>query len=60
MLAFSKTIRTIAIGAIVGGGFYGLAAMYKTFLTIFADIGALSRVKAVLNISKVRVGMNGH
>lgn len=40
MLAFSKTIRTIAIGAIVGGGFYGLAAMYKTFLTIFADIGA--------------------
>ena len=40
MLAFSKTVRTIAIGSIVGGGMFGLAKMYKTFLTIFKDIGA--------------------
>jgi len=40
ILAFSKTIRTIAIGSIVGGGMFGLAKMYKTFLTIFKDIGA--------------------
>jgi hypothetical protein len=40
MLAFGKTVRTIAIGSIVGGGMFGLAKMYKTFLTIFKDIGA--------------------
>jgi len=40
MIAFSKTIRTIAIGSIVGGGLFGLAKMYKTFLSIFGDIGA--------------------
>ena len=40
MLAFSKYVRTIAIGSIVGGGMFGLAKMYKTFLTIFKDIGA--------------------
>tara|TARA_B100001564_G_scaffold80923_2_gene65093 strand:+ start:227 stop:2560 length:2334 start_codon:yes stop_codon:yes gene_type:complete len=39
MIAFSKTVRTIAIGSIVGGGMFGLAKMYKTFLNIFADIG---------------------
>ena len=39
MLAFSKAVRTIAIGAIVGGGMFGLAKMYKTFLNIFSDIG---------------------
>ena len=40
MLAFSKTIRTIAIGAIVGGGMFGLAKMWRTFANIFTDIGA--------------------
>ena len=39
MIAFSKAVRTIAIGAIVGGGMFGLAKMYKTFLNIFSDIG---------------------
>ena len=39
MIAFSKAVRTIAIGAIVGGGMFGLAKMYKTFLNIFGDIG---------------------
>tara|TARA_A100001388_G_scaffold147057_1_gene109183 strand:+ start:6781 stop:9120 length:2340 start_codon:yes stop_codon:yes gene_type:complete len=39
MIAFSKTVRTIAIGSIVGGGMFGLAKMYKTFLNIFGDIG---------------------
>ena len=40
MLAFSKTIRTIAIGAIVGGGMFGLAKMWRTFASIFSDIGS--------------------
>ncbi len=39
MIAFSKSVRTIAIGSIVGGGMFGLAKMYKTFLNIFGDIG---------------------
>jgi len=39
MIAFGKTVRTIAIGSIVGGGMFGLAKMYKTFLNIFGDIG---------------------
>ena len=39
MIAFSKSVRTIAIGSIVGGGMFGLAKMYKTFLNIFTDIG---------------------
>ncbi len=39
MIAFSKSVRTIAIGSIVGGGMFGLAKMYKTFLNIFSDIG---------------------
>ena len=43
MIAFSKTVRTIAIGSIVGGGMFGLAKMYKTFLNIFADIGGALR-----------------
>ena len=38
MLAFTKTIRTIAIGAIVGGGLFGLLKMWKTFSKIFTDI----------------------
>jgi len=40
MVIFSKTVRTIAIGSIVGGGMFGLAKMYKTFLNIFGDIGS--------------------
>ncbi len=38
ILAFSKVIRTIAIGAIVGGGLFGLLKMWKTFGKIFGDI----------------------
>ena len=40
MIAFSKSVRTIAIGSIVGGGMFGLAKMWKTFVNIFSDIGA--------------------
>ena len=40
MIAFSKTVRTIAIGAIVGGGMFGLAKMWRTFANIFQDIGS--------------------
>jgi uncharacterized oligopeptide transporter (OPT) family protein len=40
MIAFSKSVRTIAIGSIVGGGMFGLAKMYRTFLNIFTDIGS--------------------
>ena len=40
MVAFSKSVRTIAIGSIVGGGTFGLAKMWKTFVNIFADIGS--------------------
>ena len=40
MIAFSKSVRTIAIGSIVGDGMFGLAKMWKTFVNIFADIGA--------------------
>ena len=40
MIAFSKSVRTIAIGSIVGGGMFGLAKMWKTFVNIFGDIGA--------------------
>ena len=40
MIAFAKTVRTIAIGAIVGGGMFGLFKMWRTFANIFTDIGA--------------------
>jgi uncharacterized oligopeptide transporter (OPT) family protein len=40
MFAFSKSVRTIAIGSIVGGGMFGLAKMWKTFVNIFGDIGS--------------------
>ena len=33
-----KAVRFIAIGAIVGGGIFGLLKMWKTFANIFADI----------------------
>ena len=36
--AFMKAVRFIAIGAIVGGGIFGLLKMWKTFANIFADI----------------------
>ncbi|MGB1589435.1 MAG: OPT/YSL family transporter [Candidatus Poseidoniaceae archaeon] len=39
MYAFTKAVRFIAIGAIVGGGIFGLLKMWKTFANIFADIG---------------------
>ncbi len=39
MLAFSKTVRTVAIGSIVGGGLFGLVKMWRTFANIFGDIG---------------------
>ncbi|MBG45831.1 MAG: hypothetical protein CMB76_04860 [Euryarchaeota archaeon] len=39
MFAFAKAIRFIAIGAIVGGGIFGLLKMWKTFANIFVDIG---------------------
>ncbi len=39
MIAFAKTVRTIAIGSIVGGGLFGLLKMWKVFANIFADIG---------------------
>ena len=39
MFAFSKAVRFIAIGAIVGGGIFGLLKMWKTFANIFVDIG---------------------
>ena len=39
MYAFAKAIRFIAIGAIVGGGIFGLLKMWKTFANIFVDIG---------------------
>ena len=40
MVIFAKTVRTIAIGAIVGGGMFGLAKMWRTFANIFTDIGS--------------------
>ena len=39
MIAFQDR-PTIAIGAIVGGGMFGLAKMWRTFANIFTDIGA--------------------
>ena len=38
MIAFSKTVRTIAIGSIVGGGMFGLAKMWRTFANIFKTL----------------------
>ncbi|MDP6863982.1 MAG: OPT/YSL family transporter [Candidatus Poseidoniaceae archaeon] len=43
MIAFSKTVRTVAIGSIVGGGLFGLVKMWRTFLSIFGDIGRAFR-----------------
>ena len=39
MFAFAKAVRFIAIGAIVGGGIFGLLKVWKTFANIFGDIG---------------------
>ena len=36
--AFGSIIRTVAIGAILGGGFLGLFKMAPTFIGIFGDI----------------------
>ena len=38
MRAFGGTIRTVAIGAIIGGGVFGLLKMWGTFANIFGDI----------------------
>ena len=38
MKVYSTLIRVIAIGAILGGGFLGLAKMAPTFVNIFGDI----------------------
>ena len=43
IIAFSKTVRTVAIGSIVGGGLFGLVKMWRTFLSIFGDIGRAFR-----------------
>ena len=37
--AYKSIIRTIAIGAILGGGLLGLLKMAPTFISIFGDIG---------------------
>ena len=36
--AFGSIVKTIAIGAILGGGVYGLLKMAPTFANIFGDI----------------------
>jgi len=36
--AFGSIVKTIAIGAILGGGVYGLLKMAPTFINIFGDI----------------------
>ena len=38
--AFSSIVKTIAIGAILGGGIYGLLKMAPTFVNIFSDISS--------------------
>ena len=38
--AFSSVVRTIAIGAILGGGMFGLIKMAPTFISIFGDISS--------------------
>ncbi|HIM13698.1 MAG TPA: hypothetical protein EYJ03_03525 [Candidatus Poseidoniales archaeon] len=38
--AFSSIVKTIAIGAILGGGIYGLLKMAPTFVNIFGDISS--------------------
>ncbi|MBG17385.1 MAG: hypothetical protein CMB77_03415 [Euryarchaeota archaeon] len=38
MKAHAKVVKQVAIGAIVGGGLFGLLKMAPTFKTIFADI----------------------
>ena len=38
-VAYKSIIRTLAIGAILGGGILGLLKMAPTFISIFGDIG---------------------
>ena len=38
--AFGSIVKTIAIGAILGGGVYGLLKMAPTFVNIFGDIAS--------------------
>jgi len=46
IIAWSKVIRMIAIGSIVGGGLFGLVKMWKTFATIGGDIANAFRGEA--------------
>ena len=59
MIAFAKTVRTIAIGAIVGGGMFGLAKMWRTFANIFTDIGAAFKGDGSQGTWKAEAGTNG-
>lgn len=38
IIAFKSVVKQIAIGAILGGGFWGLIKMWRTFANIFGDI----------------------
>ena len=40
MIAHSKVVKQVAIGAIVGGGLFGLLKMAPTFKSIFGDIAS--------------------
>ena len=60
MLAFTKTIRTIAIGAIVGGGLFGSSEDVEDILEKYSLTFAVrSKEREVRNSWKERVGMNG-
>ena len=59
MVIFAKTVRTIAIGAIVGGGIFGLAKMWRTLLTSSPISGLPSRAMEAKNTWKEKAGMNG-
>ena len=54
MIVFGKTIRVIAIGAILGGGIFGLCKMWRTFATIGGDIAAAFRGEDVQEYSPGR------
>ena len=60
MIAFAKTVRTIAIGAIGGGGMFGLFKMWRTFADIFTDISATFKGDGSQEYMEGKAGMNGH
>ena len=57
--AFGSIVRTVAIGAILGGGFLGLFKMTPTFIGIFGDIAQAFTGSRARNSSKAGVGTNG-